>query len=98
MLQSLNLARATVAPCSFIPPVVGPLIRAATEGRDLVPVIQSITRSFGFETFMYGMSTSLRPDHESRMFVFTTVSSQWVNRYDEKAYIEVDPRILLLWD
>jgi DNA-binding CsgD family transcriptional regulator len=75
-----------------------PLVRAAEDGKDLVPVIQSITRSFGFETFTYGMSTSLRPDHESRMFVFTTVSTEWVARYDQMAYIEVDPRILLLWD
>lgn len=75
-----------------------PLVRAAEEGRDLVPIIESITKSFGFETFTYGMSTSLRPDHESRMYVFTTATMEWVARYDQLAYIEVDPRVLLLWD
>jgi len=98
MLQSLHLGQAKVATWGFIPPVLGPLVKAAEEGRDLVPVIQSITRSFGFDTFMYGMCTSLRPDHESRMFVFTTAPLEWVVQYDQKAYIEVDPRILLLWD
>jgi len=98
MLQSLMLGHPKVAPWSFIPPVLEPLVNAAESGRDLVPVIQSITQSFGFDTFMYGMCTSLRPDHESRMFVFTTASPEWVTKYDQKAYIEVDPRILLLWD
>ena len=98
MLQSLHLDGAKCAAWGFIPPVLGPLVAAVESGRDVVPVIQSTVRSFGFDTFMYGMCTSLMPDHESRMFVFTTVSAEWVIRYDELAYIEVDPRILLLWD
>ena len=98
MLQSLVLNHAKVAPWGFIPPVLVPLVEAAESGRDLVPVIQSITKSFGFDTFTYGMSTSLRPDHESRMYVFTTAPMEWVARYDQLAYIEVDPRILLLSD
>jgi DNA-binding CsgD family transcriptional regulator len=98
MLQALRLGQAKIASWGFIPPMLDPLVKAADGGRDLVPVIESITRSFGFDTFMYGMCTSVRPDHESRMFVFTTVPTEWVTRYDQKAYIEVDPRILLLWD
>ena len=98
MLQSLILGQPKIAAWGFIPPVLDPLVKAAESGQDLIPVIQSTTRSFGFDTFMYGMSTSLRPDHESRMFVFTTVPLEWVARYDQMAYIEVDPRILLLWD
>lgn len=98
MLQSLHLSHTKIASWGFIPPLLDPLVRAAENGQDLVPVIQSITRSFGFDTFMYGMSTSVRPDHESRMFVFTTAPIEWVIRYDQMAYIEVDPRILLLWD
>ena len=98
MLQQLVLGHAKVAPWGFIPPVLDALVKAAESGTDVVPVIQSITRSFGFDTFMYGMCTSLRPDHESRMYVFTTAPMEWVARYDQMAYIEVDPRILLLWD
>jgi DNA-binding CsgD family transcriptional regulator len=98
MLQSLRLGHTKIASWGFIPPFLDPLVKAAECGGDLVPVIQSITRSFGFDTFMYGMSTSVRPDHESRMFVFTTAPMEWVVRYDQMAYIEVDPRILLLWD
>jgi DNA-binding CsgD family transcriptional regulator len=98
MLQALRLSQAKIPPWSFIPPILDPLVKAAESGRDLTPIIESITKSFGFDSFMYGMCTSVRPDHESRMFVFTTVPREWVVRYDQMAYIEVDPRILLLWD
>jgi DNA-binding CsgD family transcriptional regulator len=98
MLQALRLTPAKIPAWSFIPPILEPLVRAAESGRELAPVIESITKSFGFDSFMYGMCTSVRPDHESRMFVFTTAPAEWVVRYDQMAYIEVDPRILLLWD
>jgi len=98
MLQTLRLDQTKVPVGGFIPPLLEPLVKAAECGRDLVPVIHSITKSFGFDSFMYGMSTSVRPDHESRMFVFTTAPAEWVARYDQMAYIEVDPRVLLLWD
>ena len=98
MLQALKLGQTKIAPSGFIPPLLDPLVRAADAGSDLVPAIQSITLEFGFDTFMYGMCTSVRPDHESRMFVFTTAPTEWVVQYDQMAYIEVDPRVLLLWD
>ena len=98
MLQTLRLGQNKLAPWSFVPPFLAPLANAANNGADVIPVIQSITNSFGFDTFMYGTSTSVRPDHESRMFVFTTAPREWVLRYDQMAYIEVDPRVMLLWD
>ena len=98
MLQSLVLGKAKVAPCGFIPPILEPLVKAAENGQDLVPVLQSTIRSLGFDTFMYGVYAGLRPDHESRMYVFTTATAEWIARYDRMAYIEVDPRIPLLWD
>src|SRR5258705_1228479 len=98
MLEAFHLVQTKIPAAGFIPPILDPLVRAAESGKDLVPIIESITKSFGFDSFMYGMCTSVRPDHESRMFVFTTAPPEWVIRYDQMAYIEVDPRILLLWD
>lgn len=98
MLQSLRPAVPRSNQRSFIPPVLLPLFNAAEKRADLVPAIQSITADLGFDTFMYGVSTSLRPDHESRMYVFTTAPMEWVLLYDRCAYIEADPRVLLLWD
>src|SRR5204862_5530399 len=83
MLQTLRLSQTKIPAWGFIPPVLEPLVRAAESGTDLVPIIESITKSFGFDSFMYGMCTSVRPDHESRMFVFTTAPPAWVARYDQ---------------
>ena len=98
MLQSLRPATPTIRQGSVFPPVLAPLFHAAENGLDLVPAIRTITKALGFDTFMYGVSTSVKPDHESRMYVFTTAPMEWVLRYDQRAYIEADPRVLLLWD
>jgi DNA-binding CsgD family transcriptional regulator len=76
------------------------------QGEDLAPVILSITRQFGFDSFMFGVSLSLRPNSDSSSFVFTTLPLEWVRIWDERAYVEVDPRIQrgmdtilpLVWD
>jgi len=98
MLHPIRPSKGSVDKSRYLPPVVTPLITAAEQGADLVPVVSSITSSFGFDSFMYGLSTSPKPDHESCMYVFTTLPKEWVIRYDQMAYIEVDPRILLSWD
>lgn len=78
----------------YTPPLLVPLIAAAEKGLDLRPVVQSITVNLGFDSFMYGISTSLRPNQETRNFVFTTLPVEWVLHYDQAAYLEVDPRFL----
>ncbi len=98
MLHSIRPNKASVDKSRYLPSVVTPLVVAAEKGAELAPVVASITRSFGFDSFMYGLSTSPKPDHESRMYVFTTLPKEWVVRYDQMAYIEVDPRVLLSWD
>ena len=50
----------------YTPPLLVPLIAAAEKGLDLRPVVQSITVNLGFDSFMYGISTSLRPNQETR--------------------------------
>jgi DNA-binding CsgD family transcriptional regulator len=83
-----------------------PMLRAARAGEQLEPPLLEIARSFGFESFVYGISTASRPDRDSRNYVWTSLPSAWVQAYDENAYIEVDPRISIglqraspfLWD
>ncbi len=78
----------------YTSPLLLPLIAAAEKGLDLRPVVQSITVNLGFDSFMYGISTSLRPNQETRNFVFTTLPVEWVLQYDQAAYLEIDPRFL----
>ena len=65
--------------------------------RPLAPVILAITNEFGFDHFAYAVDTASHPNRDSRTFVWTTMPWQWMAEYDQKAYMEVDPRITLTW-
>jgi DNA-binding CsgD family transcriptional regulator len=41
---------------------------------------------------------SPRPGQEAIGYIFTTATREWVARYDQRAYIEVDPRVLYSFD
>ena len=70
------------------------LSRAALKRRPLQPIMQSIVRELGFESFMYGMSADPNPTRrDTRSFVWTTLPREWVAVYGQRGYIEVDPRV-----
>ena len=73
-------------------------MQAAESGSDLVAQIESIMRQFGFNSFTYRVATTLRPGDENRIFEFSTLPPLWAVRYDQHAYIEVDPRVTRMWD
>ena len=76
-----------------------PLVDAAIAGAPLEPVIASMIRKLGFDSFMYGMCTNeTRPHHESRGYVWTTLPREWVVQYDRNAYVEIDPRLAETWN
>jgi len=91
---------------AHLPQVLQPLVSAEKDERSVVESTIAIVRNLGFNNFMYGASASPKVDHESRSYVFTTLSREWVRRYDEQAYIDVDTRIAraldsplpLIWD
>ena len=98
MLKSLHLGAASIDPSRLLPPIMVPLVRAAECGFDLISEVESITHHFGFDSFMYGVAVSALPNNDSSMYAFTTMPMEWVMRYDQRAYIEVDPRIADTWD
>ena len=54
------------------------------------------TAGFGFDTFVFGIvANDRRPDAESRTYVITDQADAWVRRYDERAFLEFDPRVEL---
>ncbi|HTP46039.1 MAG TPA: LuxR family transcriptional regulator [Casimicrobiaceae bacterium] len=91
--HSLELRGLRVPDTGTTPSLLAPLKEAAEQGRDLRPVVDAIVNSLGFDSVMYGLSTALRPGQDSLVFFFTNASLEWVRRYDQEAYIEVDPRI-----
>jgi len=85
---------------------IQPLILASEKGGDLAPLVQAITRNFGFDVFAHGVILSLRLEAESQVYLFSTHTPTWVRIYDQRAYVEVDPRVHavletslpLIWD
>jgi LuxR family transcriptional regulator, activator of conjugal transfer of Ti plasmids len=73
--------------------IIQPLLHASERGDDLGPVAQAITHSFGFEVFSHSVVLSLRLEAESHVYLFCTHQPVWVQIYDQRAYIEVDPRV-----
>jgi DNA-binding CsgD family transcriptional regulator len=106
MLTQIRPVLAAGCQSEFVPNLLAPLIEVANSRNPLEPSVLAITKSLGFDSFMYGMSTSADPVQESRSYVFTTLPREWVVRYDQRAYIEVDPRVRhgivsstpLIWD
>lgn len=90
----------------FVPQFLCSFLDALRQGAALEPAIDGIVRKFGFDSFMYGSSASPYPHQETKSYVFTTLPREWVARYDQQAYIEVDPRVKrasegalpLVWD
>src|SRR6266581_917810 len=94
MLQPLCLGplQDTTVP-HVVPPLVQPLLRAAQRGEDVAPIVLAIAKGFGFDGFLYGTSLNLQPRQETRQFVYSTWPEELIRLYDERGYIEVDPRI-----
>ena len=95
-LRLLELNSGAIANAGVFPHVLQPLVDAAARGDDLVKVVQAIVQGLGFDSFAYALTTSNSPDKEAQLFVFTTMPAEWMMLYDQKAYVEVDPRMQLI--
>jgi DNA-binding CsgD family transcriptional regulator len=52
--------------------------------------------ALGFDSFVFGMvANDRRPDAESRTYVITDQAEPWIRTYDERAFLELDPRVEL---
>jgi DNA-binding CsgD family transcriptional regulator len=52
------------------------------------------TVALGFQSFVFGMvANDRRPDAESRAYIITNQVDEWVRMYDDRSYVETDPRI-----
>lgn len=79
----------------FRPTIMEPMLCAADEGRDLVPALRQIIAGLGFESFMYGLSTTTLPSRDALIYFFATLPREWSLLYERENYIEVDPRVTM---
>jgi LuxR family transcriptional regulator, quorum-sensing system regulator SinR len=82
----------------FRPQVMEPMFQAADSGKDLSPAIARIVSTLGFESFMYGLCTTIRPGRASQVYFYATLPRAWSLLYEEKNYVEIDPRIAVAQD
>lgn len=88
-----------IAPCPYpVPPFLSPLVTLVRGGEPLIDIVRSIINQLGFESFVYGMSLAQTHRRDERFYVWATVPSEWLREYDQKSYIEIDPRVSYGWD
>jgi DNA-binding CsgD family transcriptional regulator len=93
MIKNIVIGKVVLEGAPFVPPLLAPLIFAAAAGDRLEPVLNAICAHLGFDSFMFGMSTSTLITHEAQIYAYTTLPVEWVVRYDQMDYVEIDPRI-----
>jgi DNA-binding CsgD family transcriptional regulator len=106
MLALVEPGRPAALPRSRLDAPLRPLIKAASCGAPLDSAMRSVVGGFGFACFTYGRLAEPRLHPDARSLLWTTSSREWVDLYDRKSYIEVDPRLTesgqratpVLWD
>lgn len=96
MLKLAKLDAAHPSACSVTPTAMDPLVRVAERGEDLVPVVRSMIKKMGFDSFLCGWASASRPDRDTLLYAFTTLPLEWTALYERNYYIEVDPRVQLV--
>jgi DNA-binding CsgD family transcriptional regulator len=88
-----------LAGCPYsVPSFLSPLRDCVERGESLAQAVQGITNELGFESFVYGMSLARTHRRDEQYYVWATVHEAWLHEYDQRSYIEIDPRVCYGWD
>jgi DNA-binding CsgD family transcriptional regulator len=106
VIRNIKIGKVVLQRTAYTPASLLPLLRAVEAGEPLESVLTTIVTNLGFDSFMFGMSACPEVNHESQIHVYTTLPAEWVIRYDQMDYVEIDPRVLktrdnpipLIWD
>src|ERR1700739_2151628 len=106
MIKNIKIGKVLLPRTPYTPKGLLPLIDAVAVGEPLESLLTAIVNRLGFDSFMFGMSACPTLNHESQIYAYTTLPAEWVARYDQMDYVEIDPRVLktrdnplpLLWD
>ena len=93
MLQDLKLEPPVSLPGGPVPDFLLPIAEAATRAESVRAALAGVVKHLGFDGFAYGVSTVPTHTRESLAYVWTNLPLEWVFRYDQNAYFEVDPRV-----
>jgi DNA-binding CsgD family transcriptional regulator len=96
MLQSIAFKKLLKEYVGYVPSIAAPLLDAARKTGEISDALNEVIAALGFDTFTCGVSMNLRPNEDSVIHVFTTVNHEWLRVYNERAFIEIDPRVQAL--
>jgi len=97
MLVRIEPKAVEVPPHVTFPASLHPLVEAIENGGSLAEAIDKITRSLGYTTFVYGVATGRALKRDERYYFWSTAPNEWVAEYDQRSFVEVDPRITYAW-
>jgi DNA-binding CsgD family transcriptional regulator len=90
---------ATFEDCPYpIPEFLAPMVEAIKIGAPLDVAVDATVKSLGFESFVYGVSLARTHRRDECFYVWGTAAKAWLSEYDQKSYIEIDPRVCYGWD
>lgn len=93
MLETIKLTHVAATQRWTMSPFLEPLADATSRGEPLDESLAVVVRELGFDHYTYGTGTVPTPTGESHSYVRTNLPQAWIDRYSERAYIEVDPRV-----
>ncbi len=97
MLVYVHPTQSDAAIDERVPSLLAPLFDADGRGCLLESAVESIVRRLGFDTFVLGMTTAETLRSDSRFYYCTNATSERVAQYDQRSYVEIDPRIVHAW-
>lgn len=99
MLAIIDPGEPAAVPGYVVDDTMARLTRASQTGRPLEWEMQEVVTGLGFDGFTYAMTSDAGPTRrDTRCFVWSTLSSDWVARYDERGYVEFDPAVTRSWN
>lgn len=80
-----------------VPLHLASLFDADKQGSFLESTVESIVRRLGFDTFVLGMTTAETLRADSCFYYCTNATRERVAQYDQRSFVEIDPRIVHAW-
>ena len=80
-----------------LPSQLLPLYASSESQASLSEAARLITSRFGFDSFIYAMTTSESLNNGARFHCCSSAPRDWIAEYDQASYVEIDPRVTHSW-
>ena len=92
MLHRVKPSPSNAAADPFRPDFIAPLLAPGLSAPAITHAMVSIINSFEFESFINVLATAPHMGVESQIYFWTNQPREWIEIYDQRSFIEIDPR------